>query len=375
MTDDEANAAAECIRNGWLTMGKRTIDFENQFAAYIGSAHAISLCSCTAALHLALVVYDLREGDEVIVPSMTFAASAEVIRYFKAVPVVADVDRDTHLIDPDDVERRITPRTRGIIPVHYAGNVCDMDGLAAIAKRHNLFIVEDAAHSLPSRYKGKLVGTLSDITCFSFYATKTLATGEGGMITTNSDEIADRLKMLRLHGISRDAWKRYTGEGTWRYDVFDAGFKYNSTDIASSIGMAQLAKLDLMNDRRTLIARRYSEAFAECDSIIPYRIAADCQSSWHLYPLRLNPDVLSISRDQFIDELKLRGIHASVHFIPLYRFTYYKQFCKGPADYPGSEWIFERTLSLPIYPGMNDEEIDYVISTVLDLCRLNRRQP
>ncbi len=368
MTEDEVAGAAEAIRNGWLTMGMKTVEFEKQFAAYIGTPHALAVNSCTAALHLAVHLLGIKEGDEVIVPSITFAATAEVVRYYGAVPVIADVERDTHLLDPADFEKRITPRTKAVIPVHYGGQPCDMDAIRAIADAHSIAVIEDAAHSLPSKYKGKLVGTLSDLTAFSFYATKTLATGEGGMVTTSRDEYAEKIRTMRLHGISRDAWKRFTNEGTWRYDVLDAGFKYNITDVASAIGLAQLAKLDMMNDMRRAIADRYNAAFASIKHIIPYVIRADRETCHHLYPLRLNLDALSCTRDEFYDELKNLGVHTSVHYTPLYRFTYYSRFASGAADYPNSEWVFDRMLSLPVFPGMTDAEVDHVIESVHTLC-------
>ena len=368
MTEDEVSAASEAIRNGWLTMGMKTIEFEKKFAEYIGTPHALTVNSCTAALHLAVHLIGIKEGDEVIVPSITFAATAEILRYYGAIPVFADVERDTHLIDPADFEKRITSRTKAVIPVHYGGQPCDMDAIRAIADAHSLAVIEDAAHSLPSKYKGKLVGTISDLTAFSFYATKTLATGEGGMITTPREDFAEKIRLMRLHGISRDAWKRFTNEGTWKYDVLDAGFKYNITDVASSIGLAQLSKIDMMNDKRRAIAARYNESLSSIDEIIPYVVRTDRESCHHLYPLRLNLEALTCTRDEFYDELKKVGVHTSVHYTPLYRFTYYSRFAQSVSDYPNSEWVFERMLSLPIFPGMTADEVSYVIESVRSLC-------
>lgn len=369
MTEDEVSAAADCIRNGWLTMGKRTLDFEERFAGYIGTKNAIAVNSCTAALHLALCAIGLKAGDEVIIPTTTFASTAEVVCYFNAVPVAVDIDRDTHLIDVTKIEKAITPKTRAIIPVHYSGQPCDMDEILALAKKHSLHVIEDAAHAFPASYKGKTVGIIGDITCFSFYATKTLAVGEGGMITTENPEWADVMRRLRMHGVTRDAWKRYTKEGTWEYDVAYAGFKYNTTDIASAIGTEQLKKCDAMMKMRDDIACKYDNAFASYDAIIPYKIKDDRKSARHLYPLRLNLEALSVDRNQFINLLKERGILTSVHFIPLYRFTFYSKILGSAEKYPESEWVFNRIISLPFYPGMTDAEIDYVSETVTEICK------
>ncbi|RUM50249.1 MAG: UDP-4-amino-4,6-dideoxy-N-acetyl-beta-L-altrosamine transaminase [Hydrogenothermus sp.] len=374
ITEEEINEVIDSLKNGWLTMGKKTIEFENKFKDYIGSKNAVAVNSCTAALHLALKFIGLKEGDEVIVPSTTFVATAEVVNYFNAKPVLVDIEPDTHLIDVNKIEEKITDKTKAIIPVHFSGQPADMDEILNIAKKHNLYVIEDAAHALPAWYKGKKIGIIGDLTAFSFYATKTLATGEGGMITTNNDEWADRLRILRLHGISKDAWKRYTKEGSWEYDVIENGFKYNTTDINSALGLAQLKKLEWMWKKRTEIAQKYNEVFKDYEELILYKVKDDRTSSWHLYPLKLNLEALKINRNQFIEELKKRGIGTSVHFIPLYRFSYYrKNFDYNPKDFPNSEWIFERVVSLPIFPGMSDEDINHVIENIIDLVKKSKR--
>jgi len=374
ITDDEINGVVESLKNGWLTMGKKTIEFENRFNEYIGSKHSIAVNSCTAGLHLALRVIGIKEGDEVIVPSTTFVATAEVVNYFKAKPVLVDVERDTHLIDVEKIEEAITPKTKAIMPVHFSGQPADMDEILEIARRYNLYVIEDAAHSLPAWYKEKKIGTIGDLTAFSFYATKTLATGEGGMITTDNDEWAEKLKILRLHGISKDAWKRYSKEGSWEYDVIDNGYKYNTTDINSAIGLAQLNKLEWMWGRRKEIAEKYDEAFKDLEEVHLYKIKPDRVSAYHLYPLKLNLEVLKINRNQFIELLKERGIGTSVHFIPLYRFTYYKNnFNYEGKDFPNSEWIFKRVVSLPIYPSLTEQEVSYIIGNIIDILKRNRR--
>jgi perosamine synthetase len=375
ITQSEIRAVVATLKKGWITMGQRTIIFENRFQAYLGARHAVAVNSGTAALHLALAAIGLKEGDEVVLPAMTFTATGEVVRYFKAMPVLVDCDRNTHLLNAEEVAKKIGPRTRAIIPVHYGGQPCDMDELSLLAKRHRIFIVEDAAHCLPAWYKGRKIGTIGDLTCFSFYATKTLTTGEGGMVTTAKGRWADEIRTLRLHGISRDAWKRYSREGSWDYDVTRAGFKYNPTDIQCAMGIEQLKKVEALWKKRVRIAQTYAEAFRDVTELIPYEVKPDRTSAWHLFPLRLNLESLRIGRAQFIQELHKRGIGSSVHFIPLYRFTYYKKFGFCSKDYPNSEWVFERSLSLPIFPGLKKREIEYVIAQVLDIIRKNTKSP
>jgi dTDP-4-amino-4,6-dideoxygalactose transaminase len=372
--EEEIQAVVEVLRSGWLTKGPRVQEFENAFASYVGATHALAVNSCTAALHLALGAIGLSEGDEVIVPTMTFAASGEVVLYFKARPVLVDCSDNTGQLDSDAVERAITPRTKAILPVHYAGYPCDMDRILDIAKRHNLRVIEDAAHALPTRYKGRMVGTLGDITCFSFYATKTMTTGEGGLAATENEDFAERMRLFSLHGISRDAWKRYTAEGSWRYDILEAGYKYNFTDIQAALGLAQLARCDAMRARRAYLAGRYTEALTSLDAFGTPPVPPDGQHAWHLYALQLNPSAVRISRDQVIEELKQRGIGTSVHFIPLHLHTLYqKQLGYRAGQFPVAEKYFEREISLPIYPSMSDEDCDDVIEALRDIERQFRR--
>jgi len=365
--EQEAQAAAEVIRSGWLTMGPKTIEFEQKFASYIGARHAIGVSSCTAGLHLALDAIGLKQGDEVLVPTTTFTATAEVVAYFKAKPVLVDVDPVSLCIDPTDAERRITLRTLAVIPVHYAGQPCDMEAIQHMATRHGVRVIEDAAHSLPASYHGVRVGAISELTAFSFYATKTLTTGEGGMVTTNNDDLATRIRMMRLHGIGRDAWGRYSSEGSWFYEVLDSGFKYNLTDIQSAIGIVQLGKCDCMNAARGQIAARYSEGFAMEQALEVPTVGDQRDSAWHLYVLRLNLDEISITRNQMIESLKKRGIGASVHFIPLHMHPYYRMtYGYRAEDFPVATRQYERYLSLPIFPGMTSSQVDYVIESVLE---------
>jgi dTDP-4-amino-4,6-dideoxygalactose transaminase len=390
ITEEEINEVVDSLKSGWLTMGPKTLRFEEEFSRYIDSRHSIALNSGTAALHLALKAIDIKPGDEVILPTMTFTATGEVVCYFRGKPIIVDVEKDTHNISISEIEKAISPNTKAIIPVHYAGQPCDMDEIKHIADAYKLRVIEDAAHSLPAWYKRqsseirnqksekndvwKKIGTICDMTCFSFYATKTLATGEGGMVTTENDEWAERIKVLRLHGITRDAWKRYSNDGSWFYEVVEAGHKYNMTDIQAALGLAQLKKLELMWEKRKAIADKYTEAFKDSDFIIIPHVKPDRISAWHLYVIKLNLDALRIDRAGFIEELELRGIGTSVHFIPLHKHPFYNNsFGYDSKDFPVAEWIYERIISLPIYPQMSDKEIEYVIGSVEDACKKFRR--
>ena len=374
MTDEELSGVVETIRSGWLTMGPKTVEFEGRFGDYISAGQAVALNSCTAALHLSLKAIDLGAGDEVIVPTNTFTSTGEVVTYFGARPVLVDVDRETHNLDVESMRQAITGRTKAIIPVHFAGQPCDLDEILEVAKDKKLFVIEDAAHSLPAWYKGRKIGTIGDITCFSFYATKTLSTGEGGAATTENAAWADRMRVLRLHGIAKDAWKRYTNEGSWCYEVTEAGYKYNMTDIQAALGLAQLNKVEWMWRRRKEIAGWYAEAFESIEAVITPVVKPDRETAWHLYVIKLNLAALTIDRNRFIDELTACGIGTSVHFIPLHRHPYYRDtFDYRMEDFPNAEWIFKRCISLPIYPGMTDEEVDFIIVNTFELCKRWKR--
>jgi len=372
--DDEIREVTEAILSGWVTTGPKTKEFERQFAAAVGAKHAIALNSCTAALHLSLEAVGVRAGDEVITTPYTFAASAEVIRYFDARPVLVDVDAETFNIRPDLIEAAVTPKTKAILPVHIAGVAADLDPILDIARRHRLAVVEDAAHSFPTRYKGRTIGSVGDLTCFSFYATKTITTGEGGMITTNDDALAERCRIMSLHGISKDAWKRYTAEGSWYYEIIAPGFKYNMTDIAAALGLAQLRKAERMFRRRREIAARYSEAFSGMPELqLPFTPEYSTHA-WHLYMLRLRLERLAIDRAAFVERLREHKIGVSVHFIPLHVHPYYREmYGYVPEDFPVAYGEYLREISLPIYSTMSDDDVDSVIAAVMDVAAANRR--
>jgi dTDP-4-amino-4,6-dideoxygalactose transaminase len=372
--DEEVAEVVKVLRSGWLTTGPQVHAFEAAFAEYIGVPQAVALNSCTAALHLALDSIGLAEGDEVLIPTMTFAATAEVVHYFKARPVLIDCEPDTLNIDPLGIEKAITPRTRVIIPVHYAGHPCDMARILEISRTHQLKVVEDAAHALPASYKGKRVGNFGDLACFSFYATKTLCTGEGGMVTTANDRYAVNVRMMSLHGISKDAWKRYSAEGSWYYEILKPGFKYNMTDIAAAMGLAQLAKCDRMWRARKRIAELYDAGLRDLEEIVLPVERAAVEHSWHLYPIRLHLEALRVSRAQFIEMMHQRNIGASVHFIPLHLHPFYRRYYGyGQKDFPNALWAYERLVSLPIYPSMSENDVFDVIEVIRDLIKTTRR--
>lgn len=385
-TDEEEIAeVAEAIRSGWLTTGPRVKRFEQEFAAYVGARHAVALNSGTAALHLALEALGVRPGDEVIVPAMTFAASAEVVFYCGARPVLADCRRDTLNLDAGELERRVTEQTRAVIPVHMAGQPCEMGPLLEVARRCGVRVVEDAAHALPARVRldengagdgagWRSVGAIGDMTCFSFYATKTLTTGEGGMLVTDDDGWAERARVMSLHGISHDAWKRYTAEGSWRYEIHAPGFKYNMTDVAAALGLVQLRKCDRMRAVRERYARLYTEAFRELPEIGLPAVLPGVEHAWHLFIVILDLERLAIDRGEFIERLRQRGIGASVHFIPLHLHPFYRdKLGYRPEDFPNATWLAERNVSLPLYSKMSEGDVGRVIEAVRGIVEEARR--
>lgn len=365
---DEFDEVQRTLESGWITTGPKTKQFEAEFARVVGARHAIAVNSCTAAMHLALEAIGLRQGDEVITTPYTFTATSEVIRYFGARPVFVDIDPLGFDIDAARIDRVVTRRTKAILPVHVAGLPVHVAAIREIADRHGLRVIEDAAHAFPAKYRGAMIGEMSDFTCFSFYATKTITVGEGGMICTNNDRWAEHCRMMSLHGISNDAWQRYGAEGSWYYEVVAPGYKYNMTDIAAAIGLVQLRKAESMRSRRTEIARLYNLAFEGMPELQIPAERSDSQHSWHLYMLRLNPGTLRIDRAQFIKEMKLRNIGCSVHFIPLHLHPYYRDtYGYKPTDFPVAYGEYQREVSLPIYSRMTDDDVQDVIAAVRDV--------
>jgi dTDP-4-amino-4,6-dideoxygalactose transaminase/ubiquinone/menaquinone biosynthesis C-methylase UbiE len=376
----EIDEVIDSLRTGWLTTGPKAKRFEADFGRYVQRKHAVAVNSCTAALHLALEAIGVKAGQRVVVPTMTFAATAEVVRYFNAVPLFADCREEDLNLDVADAAQRIEAakasgqEVAAIIPVHYGGQIGDVAGVKALAKRYDLHIVEDAAHCCPAYYRDdetapwKSVGTGAAITCFSFYANKTITTGEGGMACTDSEEYADRMRIMSLHGISRDAWKRYTAEGSWYYEIVAPGYKYNLTDIAAAIGLHQLRKADWLHRRRVQLAERYLELLADVEEVVLPKRMPNRIHSWHLFPVRLIPESCDISRADVVEELKRSGIGTSVHWMPLHMHPYYRETLGcNPSDYPRAARIYPQLISLPLYPEMTGDDVERVCNRLKEL--------
>lgn len=368
--EEEIVEVASSMRSGWLTTGPKTKQFEEEFANFIGNnVEAIAVNSATSGLHLALEALGISYGDEVITTPYTFTATAEVIRYLGAHPVFVDIDPSTFNLDPNQIEEAITKRTKAIIMVHFAGLSCDMDRIIDIAKKYQLKIIEDAAHALPTLFKGKVIGSLdSDITVFSFYATKTITTGEGGMVVTKNAEIAKRCRVMRLHGINRDVFDRYTSDKpSWFYEVVAPGFKYNLTDIAAAIGIHQLRKANLFHKCRTEMAAKYDAALEDLPIILPPKARLQDQHAWHLYVIRLAENA-TVRRDRFIELMAEKGIGCSVHFIPLHLHPYWRdKYNLKPNDFPHAFKAYKSAISLPLYTKMRPEDQERVIRTVREI--------
>jgi perosamine synthetase len=411
--DAEINEVVDSLKSGWLTTGPKAKRFEQEFAAYVGQKHAVALNSCTAALHLALEAVGVKAGDTIVVPTMTFAATAEVVRYFDAKPLLVDCRPDDFNLDVNDAGRRLDQAlARGeklvaILPVHYGGQIVDIAGVTKLARKYNLKVIEDAAHCCPAFYQDNgaadpphnqrtdhgprtlpdasgscspplnsqpitlnspawlPVGSAADISCYSFYANKCITTGEGGMACTQHDELAERMRVMSLHGISKDAWKRFTAEGSWYYEIVAPGFKYNLTDVAASIGIHQLRRADQMHRQRTQCAQRYAQLLADVEEVILPRQLPDRIHSWHLYVVRLKLDRLKIDRAGVIDALKQAGITTSVHWLPLHMHPYYREkYGYAPNDLPVAAGLYPEIITLPLFPDMTEEQVAYVARTL-----------
>ena len=414
----EIDAVTDSLKSGWLTTGPKTRRFEQEFAAYVGQKHAVALNSCTAALHLALEAVGLKAGDTVVVPTMTFAATAEVVRYFDAKPLLVDCRADDFNLDVEDAGRRIEQAlARGekivaILPVHYGGQIVDVTGVTALARKYNLRVIEDAAHCCPAYYRAEAggrttadrgqrtedggraadypastlnpqpptlnrsqwlpVGSAADISCYSFYANKCITTGEGGMACTQNDEYAERMRIMSLHGISKDAWKRFTAEGSWYYEIVAPGFKYNLTDVAAAIGIHQMRRADEMHRKRTQWAERYTQLLSDVEELILPRQQPSRIHSWHLYVVRLKLDRLEIDRAAVINALKQAGITTSVHWMPLHMHPYYRgKYGYVPEDLPVAAGLYPEIITLPLFPDMTEEQVLFVCNTLKSVLAQN----
>jgi len=363
--EDEIREVADTLKSGWITTGEKTRRFESEFARYTGAGYAVALNSCTAAMHLALVAAGVKEGDEVVTTPYSFAATAAVGIWLKARPVFVDIDRRTFNINCERIQGAITEKTRAIMPVHIAGHPCDMDAIMQLSKKNNLTVIEDAAHALASKYKGKMIGSIGDMTAFSFYATKNITTGEGGMLTTDNEEFASRVRKLSLHGLSKDAWKRYGSTGSWYYEIEEPGYKDNMSDIMASLGIHQLKRLDEFQAIRQKYADIYNREFSGLDVIGIPHVDGNVTHSRHLYIIQLKLERLSIDRAEFIEALRQMNIGASVHFIPIHMHPYYaRTFSYKPEDFPNAKYVYERAVSLPLYPAMTEDDVDDVVKSV-----------
>ena len=373
ISDAEIDAVVETLRSGWLAPGPRVKAFEADFAAWTGARHAIALDSATAGMHLALVALGIGPGDEIITTPTTFAATVNVIIHAGATPVLADIRLDDYCIDPAAIERAITPRTKAIMPMHHGGSACRMGEILEIARARNLRVVEDAAHGLGTYEGGRRVGSFGDATVFSFYPTKNVASGRGGMLTTDDDALAERCRLLALHGMSNDAWDRYTDRGSWAYRVLAAGYNYTMSDFQAALGHAQFNRIDDFQRTRRALAERYHERLAALPEIILPSEREGTTHAWHLYVVRLRHETLTISREEFITKMKEQGIGTSVHFIPIHHHPYYREtFGWAPGDFPVADEAFESMVSLPLYTRMTDRDVDRVATAVEEIVRGHR---
>ena len=360
--EKDIKAVEEVLRSDYLTTGPKIEEFERKVAAYTGAKYAVAIANGTAALHAACYAAEIGEGDEVITTPITFAASSNCVLYCGGKPVFADIDEKTYNISPEDIERKITSATKAIIAVHFTGQPCEMEKIHNIARKHNLIVIEDAAHALGAQYKGKMVGSISDMTTFSFHPVKHITTGEGGMILTNNDKLYQRLKLFRTHGITRDDKLMTKNDGPWYYEQLDLGFNYRITDIQCALGISQMDKLPEFLNRRKNIAARYNEAFADNDNIqIPYQ-ESGCDNAWHLYVIRIKNG----KRKEVFEKLRKAGIGVNVHYIPVYQHPYYRNHGYKDTICSNAEEYYKECISLPLYPGLKDEEQGYVIKKVLE---------
>jgi dTDP-4-amino-4,6-dideoxygalactose transaminase len=370
---EEIAEVVDTLKSDWITTGPKTRRFESEFAQYVGATAAAAVFSATDAMQVGLAALGVQPGDEVITSAMTFCSTVHVIEHLGARPVLVDVEPDTLCIDPVAVERAVTRGTKGLLPVHVYGHPCDLDPLLDLAADRGLFVLEDAAHSLPARYKGRMIGTAGTTTAFSFYATKNITTGEGGMLTGDPDLIA-KARIWSLHGMSRDAYNRDGTEGSWFYEVVLPGFKCNMTDIQASLGIQQLQKLPRFQSRRREVVQRYQSAFGDRPELQVPKERPDVESAWHIYPLRLNLETLRIGRNQFIEEMKRRNIGTSVHFIPIHVHPYYRdKYAYAPNDFPVAYANYHRLVSLPLHPRLSDTDVEDVVEAVLEIVTTNGR--
>ena len=372
--DEEIAEVADSLRSGWITTGPKTERFAEAFRAYVGGRFAAPISSATAGLHVALLAHGIGGGDEVITTPMTFAATLNVVVLVGATPVLADIDRGTLNVRPEEIEKKLTPRTRAIVPVHYVGQPADMDPILEIARKHGLAVIEDAAHAIGTEYKGRRIGSLPTTAVFSFHPNKNITTGEGGMVVTNDENVFETVSLLKFHGMDRNAWKRFAKSGSPRYDIALPGYKYNMMDIQAALGLHQLPKLDRFIERRAAIAAAYQHDFADAPFFLPRPVPWPSRHAWHLYAPLVDLDRLTIDRDRFMAELKERNIGCGLHYSAAHEFSFYRErFGWQPLDYPEAHFVSERIVSLPLFPDMTEAERGDVVEAVYDVAKKFRR--
>jgi dTDP-4-amino-4,6-dideoxygalactose transaminase len=366
--DEEIKIVNEVLKSGWLTTGPKVQEFEQNMQEYLGCKKAVGLTSCTGGLHIALSALGIGPGDEVIVPTYTFVTCGHVVAWLGATPILVDVDKETFNIDPDKIEEAITDKTKAIMPVHFAGHSCDMDRIMEVARKNNLYVIEDAAHAIGTDYKDKKIGNFGDATVFSFYVTKTMTTAEGGMIVTNHEKLGDKFKRYSYFGVDKDAYNRYTDKGTWYYEVIELGYKYNMDNIHGALGVEQLKKLEFFITKRRKLAKLYDEMLKDVPEVTTPSEKPYTRHSYHLYPVIIDVDNIGMNRAKFIDRLREYKIGLSVHFIPLHLHPYYqKNYGYKRGDLPVAEHLFDREVSLPLYPGMTEEDVKYVVEAIREI--------
>lgn len=370
---EEIDEVVDTLKSGWITNGPKTKKFSEKIKAYLNCRNAIPVGSCTFGLHLSLRALGIKEGDEVITTPFTFLATVNSILYQRATPVFVDIMKENYNIDPNKIEEKITEKTKAIIPVHHSGNPCDMDKIMKIADENNLLVIEDAAHSIGAEYKGKKLGLIGNVGCYSFYPTKSMTTSEGGAVVTNDDSLAEKIELLSFNGADRNAWKRESSKGSWYYEILDLGYKYYMTDVQAAIGLHQLDKLDEFIRIREKCARLYNKLFSDVPEVSIPKVVDDCKPARHLYPIIIDTESLKIGRDEFMIKLKDMGVGSSVHFIPMHMQPYYKKrFGFNDNDYPNSKWVFERIISIPLHAKMNDEDVIDVVEKIKSIIESER---
>jgi UDP-4-amino-4-deoxy-L-arabinose-oxoglutarate aminotransferase len=368
ITEAEIKEVSEALRSGWITSGPRVAAFEKEFSAYVSAPFGIAVTSATAGFHILLQALGIGPGDDVVTPSLTWPSPINMVVNVGARPVFADIDRSTFQLDPASVEQVLTPQTKAIIPVHFAGQPCDLDALRVLCERHGLILIEDAAHAIGTEYHGQRIGSQRNPAVFSFHAIKNLTTGEGGLITVSDDKLRDRLVSLRFHGVDQDAWKRYAREASRNYDLFEPGWKYNLTDLQAAVGLAQLKRIEEMNARRTKLAELYDQLLDNIPEIIrPAKVPYPSRHSWHLYTILIDPEKTGLTRDEFREEMRKRNIGTGLHFLAVHELSFYRERYHPVSEFlKNSEYVAARIVSLPLFPDMQEEDVVKVVEEVRD---------